>query len=358
MGPLAKIRSISTQFWPPAPTITERDITSGLHRGKVFVVTGGSAGIGYELCKILFQGGATIYMATRSKVGTLPQFHDRTVLIRSPTQERAEAAIQSIENSYPERVETGQLKFLHLDLSDLVSVREAASQFAQQETKLHVLWNNAGIGANAVKYGERTAQGSEILMGIHCVGALLFTQLLVPQLKAAADDSAPSRVVWLSTILVDTSAPNNGVDFAAVDSGIEGRIANYAASKAGVWMLSREFARRHGPDGILSVTLNPGSLDAGSFNGTPRIPLLLMKLTILHKPVFGAYTMLYAGLSPDIKKENNGIFVYPWGRLVPDHAVVRQDILHAMGREEEGGLGLGKKLWQWCETRWALDSES
>ncbi|KAI1307123.1 NAD(P)-binding protein [Xylaria venustula] len=336
MGPLAKIRSISTQFWPPSPPITEKDIASGAHRGKVFVVTGGNAGIGYELCKILHRGGATIYMATRSK-------------------ERAEEAIQSIHKSYPENIETGTLKFLHLDLSDLVSVRTAASQFAQQETKLHVLWNNAGIGANAVKYGQRTAQGSEILMGIHCVGALLFTQLLIPQLKvAAATDGVPARVVWLSTILVDTSAPRDGVDLASIDSGIQDRIPNYAASKAGAWMLSREFARRYESDGILSVTLNPGSLDAGSFKGTPPVAMLLMKLTILHKPIFGAYTMLYAGLSPDIKRENNGIFIYPWGRLVPDHAVVRQDILHAMKSEEDGGLGLGEKLWQWCEGKWAL----
>lgn len=34
---------------------------------------------------------------------------------------------------------TGQLKFLHLDLSDLGSVREAARRFAQEENKLDVL---------------------------------------------------------------------------------------------------------------------------------------------------------------------------------------------------------------------------
>ncbi|KAI5920288.1 NAD(P)-binding protein [Camillea tinctor] len=338
MGAFTKIRAIATQFWPPPPTFTEANIESGSLAGKVFMVTGGNAGIGYELCKILFRSGATIYMASRSK-------------------ERAEAAIRSIEDSYGQTAGIGQIKFLHLDLSDIASVRNAAESFAQQESKLNVLWNNAGIGANAVKYGDKTTQGLEILIGIHCVAALLLAELLQPQLKAAAaDGNAPSRVVWMSTILVDTSAPNNGVDFDALDTGIQSRMPNYAASKAGVWMLSREFAKRHEQDGILSVTLNPGSLDAGSFRGTPSIPMFFMRLTILHKPIYGAYTMLYAGLSPEITKENNGIFIFPWGRLVPDKDVVRQDILKAMKSKEEGGLGYGKKFWEWCESKWNVDS--
>lgn len=34
------------------------------------MVTGGNSGIGYELCKILYGSGATVYMATRSEVST------------------------------------------------------------------------------------------------------------------------------------------------------------------------------------------------------------------------------------------------------------------------------------------------
>jgi NAD(P)-dependent dehydrogenase (short-subunit alcohol dehydrogenase family) len=83
-----------------------------------------------------------------------------------------------------------------LDLADLDSVRGAARWFTEQEAKFDILWNNAGIGANAVKFGERTVQGSEILKGIDCVVALLFTELLVPRLKAtAAARNTPSRVI-------------------------------------------------------------------------------------------------------------------------------------------------------------------
>ncbi|KAI0023105.1 NAD(P)-binding protein [Xylariomycetidae sp. FL0641] len=339
MGLLNNIKAVSTQFWPPPPGFTEANVPSGSQEGKVFVVTGGNSGLGYELCKILFRSGATVYMATRSK-------------------ERAESAIQSIRNAHHPNASVGQLKFIHLDLADLGSVRNAARQVAQEQTKVDVLWNNGGIGANAVKYGDQTALGLEILMGIHCVGALLFTELLLPQLRAAAVEGRPSRVVWLTSVLVDTSAPKHGVDLSALEFGIEGRVANYAASKAAVWMLARDFADRHKDDGVISLILNPGSLETGSFRGTPRIAMLLMKLTILHKPIYGAYTMLYAGLAPEIGPKHNGIFIFPWGRLVTDQDVARQDILHAMKRVEDGGLGYGGRLRRWCESKWALASET
>ncbi|KAH9910002.1 NAD(P)-binding protein [Xylariomycetidae sp. FL2044] len=344
MGHLAKLKAISTQFWPPKPSFTSDNVTDGAHVGKVFVMTGGNSGLGFELCRMLYKGGATIYMATRSRA-------------------RAEAAFQAIRDAHPTSSQPARLKFLQLLMSDLVSVRNAAAQFAEMETRLDVLWNNAGVGAYAVKYGECTAQGIELIMGINCVGALLFTELLVPQLKAASSETTPtaattsasvssSRVVWMSTILVDTAAPRNGVNLDRLRDGTPDRVENYATAKAALWILSREFARRHGPDGILSVAVNPGSLNTGSFRGTPPIQMMLMKLTILHKPVFGAYSMLYAGLSPDVTRENNGIFVYPWGRLIPDDAVVRQDIIEAMKPETEGGIELGAKLWAWCESNW------
>lgn len=55
-----------TQIFPPAPTFGEKDV--GLKKGKVFVVTGGNQGVGFELCKMLRGTGATVYIASRSKV--------------------------------------------------------------------------------------------------------------------------------------------------------------------------------------------------------------------------------------------------------------------------------------------------
>lgn len=149
-------------------------------------------------------------------------------------------------------------------------MKSAAASFARQESKLNVLWNNAGTGALGVKVGARTKQGFEAMVGMHCIAAQLFTQLLIPQLRAAVGTNAPRgsvRVVW--TFLGDASSPTNGIDFTTLEKGTSDRTRNYAVSKIGNWMLGREMAIRY-PD-IVSVTQNPGNLKAGSYAGTPAL---------------------------------------------------------------------------------------
>ncbi len=64
----SKFRSFFSQYYTPKATFTEANLTPGSQNGRVFIVTGGNAGIGFELCKLLITTGATIYMASRSKV--------------------------------------------------------------------------------------------------------------------------------------------------------------------------------------------------------------------------------------------------------------------------------------------------
>jgi len=80
--------------------------------------------------------------------------------------------------------------------------------------------------------------------------------------------------------------------------------------------------------------------------------MFIMKALLLYPPLLGAYTELYAGLSPDITLEENGIYIIPWGRIRRDKGTIRQDILMAAKPEEEGGLGYGQTLWQWSQAHW------
>ncbi|KAI1360164.1 hypothetical protein F5Y08DRAFT_317940 [Xylaria arbuscula] len=332
----AKFKSFISQFFPPKPSFTEAQLTPGSQAGRVFIVSGGNTGLGFELCKLLVTTGATIYMASRSK-------------------EKAQVAIDKITSSVPQNTPgRGIIKFLHLDLADLNIVQEAAKTFLQLESRLDVLWNNAGTGGNAVKFGERTAQDFEPLMGMHCIGTLLFTQLLVPALQAAAASQSTTpgstRVLWLTSNLVDTNAPPNGVDFADLDRGYENGAKNYAASKAGTWILGSEFGRRYGKDGIVSLIVNPGAARAGSYAGTNRALMAVLNVTLLYDTIYGAYAELYAGLSPDVKVGDQ--LILPWGRVSPLELAWRQDIVKAIMPENEGGLGYGEKLWNWCESQW------
>ncbi|PSN69691.1 NAD(P)-binding protein [Corynespora cassiicola Philippines] len=122
-------KAVWSQYFPPTPTFTEKDVPPSSQVGKVFIVTGANQGIGLELVKMLYPTGATIYLAGRS-------------------QERIETAIQEVESLKPAPATPATLKRLHLDLSDLTTIKASAASFAAQEKKLDILWNNAGIGGN------------------------------------------------------------------------------------------------------------------------------------------------------------------------------------------------------------------
>ncbi|KAL9094788.1 MAG: hypothetical protein Q9165_003059 [Trypethelium subeluteriae] len=322
--------SVWTQYFPPKPSFTEASLPS--QEGRVVIVTGGNAGVGFELCKMLYGKGATVYMGARS-------------------EERATAAIQQIISETP-NTSNGKLNFLALDLNDLASVKDAAATFAAKETKLDILFNNAGIGALSVPYGSKTAQGTEAFMGIHCVGPLLFSKLLLPQLRKAVklSSSEKVRVVWAGSLLAEMSSPTDGVDFAILDEGPKTRMGAYSATKAGNIFLAVEWARRYGSgeDAMISVAQNPGNLRTNMFKGTPGWWMLVLNRT-LYPAKFGAYTELYAGLSPDITLDRNGAYVMPWGRI--QEQFPRKDIVEAMKPQDQGGKGAPKRFWEWCESK-------
>ena len=87
-------------------------------------MTGGYAGIGFELCQILYAHNATVWIAGRS-------------------ESKAQKAISSIKGVSPES--KGQLEFLHLDLSDLSTIKPAVESFTAKQQRLDVLVNNAGV---------------------------------------------------------------------------------------------------------------------------------------------------------------------------------------------------------------------
>ncbi|KAM0803485.1 hypothetical protein BDR22DRAFT_838836 [Usnea florida] len=318
------LRSTWTQWFPPAPVLTDANLLS--QAGKIFIVTGANQGIGFELIKILYGKGAKIYMACRS-------------------QEKTEKAIEDIATSVNTKT-PGQLRYLHLDLNDLTTIKASASAFAAQESRLHVLWNNAGIAA--VPASWKTKQDLEAHIGVNCVGPFLFTQLLIPQLQAAAQ-SAPRnsvRIIWTSSWMTESQAPKGGMDFNVLQQGTKDPQRNYATSKSGNWLLAVEGAKRYGGDGILSLVQNPGNLESNIWQHIPKATMMFLS-PLLHKTVYGAYTALWTGLSVDITQENNGGYIIPWGRL--QKSSPRKDIVLAMKDEKDGGSAAAARFWDWCD---------
>jgi NAD(P)-dependent dehydrogenase (short-subunit alcohol dehydrogenase family) len=315
-----------TQLFPPSPTFTETNIPS--LAGKVFIVTGGNSGVGFELAKILFSKGGTVYIAGRSpvKIGT---------------------AIEAIRSVHTESL--GHLNSLPLDLSDLTTISTCTSTFLNQESRLDVLFNNAGI--SRAPAGSTSAQGHEAHMGTNCIGPFLLTKLLLPVLLRTAKSSpeASVRVVFASSGIIDLTGPPGGLSLAELrpDNHSKDFNRNYSASKAGDWLLASEFDKRTRKDGLICVAQSPGTLKTPGWDPVKGAGRMLMSL-VWHEPIMGAYTSLWAGLSLDVTCEDGGKFGIPWGRW---STAPRKDILESLKTKEEGGTGLAAEFWDWCDEQ-------
>jgi NAD(P)-dependent dehydrogenase (short-subunit alcohol dehydrogenase family) len=163
------------------------------------------------------------------------------------------------------------------------------------------------------------------------------------------------RVVWTSSIAVDVSAPKGGIkvnDLADMpnaddsNANLNTQQAMYATSKTGNWFLAYQLRNRVGRDGIISVSQNPGNLKTNLTRHAPWMKY--MAYPLLYASKMGAYTELWAGLSPDLKTEDNGCYILPWGRVYHNP---RDDLLGALKVEDEGGTGEAKAFWDWCENQ-------
>ncbi|PVH72029.1 short-chain dehydrogenase [Cadophora sp. DSE1049] len=299
---------------PHKPVLTEHSLSN--QAGKVFIVTGGTGGIGKELVTILYQHNGKVYIAARSE---------------SKTKE----LIADLKQTYPNS--TGDAIFLSLQLDDLPTIKASAEEFLSKEIRLDVLWNNAGV--MVPPEGSKTKQGYELQLGINNLGHFLFTHFLTPLLKGTASTAAKDsvRVVWVSSSAAD-AAPHPAIDFNNMDYHIkEGLWTKYARSKAGNVIHSAEFARRTEGSGIVSIALNPGNFVTNLQQTMPRAQLAVFKL-LTHDVKNGAYTNLFAGLDQSISSTNNGGYVAPFGKV-------------EKGRKDFLDPQLGKQYWEWSEEQ-------
>ncbi|TFB00504.1 hypothetical protein CCMA1212_007791 [Trichoderma ghanense] len=321
------ISNVMTQGWPPKPTFTEKEL--GDIAGKVVIVTGGYSGVGYQLSKILYAANATVYIAGRREEVGLD-------------------AIRTIKAAHPDS--KGRLEFLLLDLADLSTIKASADAFLAKETRLDVLWNNAGIMAIPKGDSGLTKQGHESMVGVNCLGPFLFTKLLHPLLEATAKTSPPGsvRVVWLGSIMIQLMAPKYGMDVDNFDfkKSKPFLTVRYSISKAGNLFIGSEWAEKDAKNGILHLTVNPGNLRTPLQRGMSAFERYAITW-LLHEPIFGAYTELFAGLSPDVRPEDSGRFIIPWGRF----GTTRPDIDAGGLVSQNGEPSRAAKFFEYCESQ-------
>lgn len=133
--------------------------------GKVAVVTGSNAGLGFHIASDLAGAGARVIMACRN-------------------QAKATEAANRIRTTSPR----GTVETMTLDLADLSSVRSFSEQLLSTVDRLDILGNNAGLMAVDE---SKTADGFETQFGVNHLGHFALTGLVLPLLLATPD----SRVV-------------------------------------------------------------------------------------------------------------------------------------------------------------------
>jgi len=197
--------------------------------------------------------------------------------------------------------------------------------------------------------GSTTKQGYELQLGTNNLAPFLFTKLLTPILvkTAKAAPTGTVRVVWVSSGAAEGLVPPGGIEMDNLDyKRDKSPWIKYGISKAGNVFHATEYARRYGNEGIISVSLNPGNLKTELQRHTSSLVALLLKL-VLYPAINGAYTELFAGLSPEVTPAKNGAWIHPWGRFVP----LKADILASSKSKSEGGTGVAAQFWEWSEAQ-------
>jgi len=260
-------------------------LTSGVYKikedltGKVFILTGGSAGIGKEAALELAKHGATLYLPVRNRA-------------------KGEEVLAELQAA------TGNKKIflLECDFSSLESVRKCAAEFLKKEKRLDVLINNAGLFAAAGTAMKLTADGLELTMAANHFGPFLFTSLLLDCLKS----SAPSRIVNTSSRAYSYSPAldlYNPPTYLKTSAYSE--IEEYNISKYANILFTRELAHRLHGTGVTVNCLHPGLVKTTLVRSEARqsfkIMINIMKGIGAKTPFEGCQTILYLALAPEMK---------------------------------------------------------
>ncbi|KAH7329622.1 hypothetical protein B0I35DRAFT_507861 [Stachybotrys elegans] len=281
---------------------TEKDIPD--LSGYVIIVTGGNSGIGFETTKQLALRNARVYIASRS-------------------EERVAKAIQEMEQSVGQKLD---LHFLKIDLQDLKSVTDAAARFMQQESRLDILINNAGIMMSPFSL---TVDGFESQWQINALAPQIFSMALFPILMQTASDANSRDRVRIINVVSDLAF--RGPKTIQLDDvnmsnakGMMELMQRYSHSKQAGIRLAAEMNNRYGDFGISAYSLHPGIVRSNLQSSDPTI---------------GAYNSLFCATSPMAAAVGRGKYFIPVGKLDPVAEPWINDKAH------------NEQLWNHCEAQ-------
>jgi NAD(P)-dependent dehydrogenase (short-subunit alcohol dehydrogenase family) len=237
---------------------------------KLCIVTGATAGIGYETALGLTRWGAKVVLTGRNAA-------------------KGEAALATIRKEIP----GAAVEFLSADFASLQAVRGLAAVILDKYEKIDVLVNNAG-GFHPKR--TLTVDGYETTFAVNHLAPFLLTNLLLGKLTA----SSPARIVTVASVAhkkhgANLDDPNSEKHY--------GMWSAYANSKLANILFTAELAQRLAGTGVTANCLHPGLVGSNIGAASHHVPLqLIWKLAtpFLLSSAEGARTSLYLATSPDV----------------------------------------------------------
>ena len=246
--------------------------------GKVGLVTGATAGIGFATALGLAQQGATVIGVGRNR--------DKCQIVAAHI-----------------RQQTGNtaVEFMQADLSSQAEVRRFAEEFKRSHPRLDVLVNNVGAFFMSRRL---SVDGIELTWALNYLGVCLLTELLLDTLKA----SAPSRVVNVS------SAMHSGAQLNFDDLQGERKYSGmkaYGQSKLALLMFTYDLARRLAGTGVTVNALHPGFVASDMYRSSGGFIKLLGPVINLMavSPEVGAETSIFVATFPEVEGVTGKYFV-------------------------------------------------
>jgi NAD(P)-dependent dehydrogenase (short-subunit alcohol dehydrogenase family) len=194
---------------------------------KVVLITGATDGLGRGIARTLAARGATL-------------------LVHGRDAARIEAVASELSRDGARHVRT-----YRADLASLAEVQQLARAVRDQEPRLDVLVNNAGIGTQVPSPSrDQSRDGIELRFAVNYLSHYLLTRELVPLLVK----SAPARVVNVS------SAGQAAIDFAdpMLTRGYNG-IRAYCQSKLAQILFTVDLARELASSNVTVNALHPAT---------------------------------------------------------------------------------------------------
>lgn len=214
----------------------------GLHLGKVALITGGSAGIGGQLGRLLALGGARVVLAARRQ-DELDKMRD--------------AIVQELEDVGYDHASQRVRTLAGVDVADEAALKRCVQETLATFGAIDYLVNNAGIaGAEQMVVDMDPAQWRRTL-DANLVSNYSLIEKVVPLMKQRG-----------SGYILNVSSYFGGEKYIAVPYPNR---ADYAVSKAGQRALTENLARFVGPE-IQINAIAPGPVAGDRLRGTGGKP--------------------------------------------------------------------------------------